>query len=264
MSRETNGKLEKMKATAHLMIDVQTRYFAPVDLGMAFAMAAFDDSILDEQAECQRLEQHNNYIEGMAARIDEFASVCRNIGVKNIYIQHANKFAAPNELADESLDPNNIAQMNQLYKQSPAEGDEIMYKSDKSAFVNTDLLKILKEEGIERIVISGGMLSDCVSKTALDAVMEDFEVIFARDLIAMAYHEFNGSTLDAKFGRWQRVMGIDNKSNDELAEALGFDKAALTPISADDKTQLYTAPVNETKAQNPTLPPQRNTGKLSK
>jgi nicotinamidase-related amidase len=259
-----------MKVTAHIIIDAQTRYFAPIDLSAAFAMAVLDDNVVDPDAQIQRLKHHNEYIDRTAERIDEFAGVCRNIGVKNIYVQHDNNFAAPNKLEDVSLDANNVAQMNDLYKQNLAAGDEILVKKDKSAFAGTDLLQKLKSEGVERIVISGGMLSDCVAKTALDAAMEGFEVVLARDLIAMADHEFSADVLDAKMGRWERVMGVQNMDNEALADALGFDVQAIAPLSDCDKKALY-QPASlglqggaPDAADGKPLPRKQNTGKLSK
>jgi nicotinamidase-related amidase len=71
------------------------------------------------------------------------------------------------------------------------EGEPIVYKHEKNAFLNTDLLELLKGWEIERVVITGMMTHMCVDATARAAHDLGFQVIIAEDACA---------TRDLRFG----------------------------------------------------------------
>ncbi|MGB8981110.1 MAG: cysteine hydrolase family protein [Anaerolineales bacterium] len=71
------------------------------------------------------------------------------------------------------------------------EGEPIVYKHEPNAFLNTDLLELLKSWEIERVVITGMMTHMCVDATARAASDLGFEVLVAEDACA---------TRDLKYG----------------------------------------------------------------
>ncbi len=71
------------------------------------------------------------------------------------------------------------------------EGEPIVYKHEKNAFLNTDLLELLKTWEIERVVITGMATHMCVDATARAAYDLGFQLIVAEDACA---------TRDLKFG----------------------------------------------------------------
>jgi nicotinamidase-related amidase len=71
------------------------------------------------------------------------------------------------------------------------EGEPIVYKHEPNAFLNTNLLELLKSWEIERVVITGMMTHMCVDATARAASDLGFQVIVAEDACA---------TRDLKFG----------------------------------------------------------------
>ncbi len=71
------------------------------------------------------------------------------------------------------------------------EGEPIVYKNEVNAFLNTNLLDLLKNWAIERVVITGMMSHMCVDGTARAAYDLGFKVIVAEDACA---------TKDLKFG----------------------------------------------------------------
>jgi nicotinamidase-related amidase len=74
------------------------------------------------------------------------------------------------------------------------EGEPIVYKHDKNAFLNTDLLDLLKDWEIERVVICGMATHLCVDATARAAHDLAFQVIVAED--ACATHDLSyGDTI---------------------------------------------------------------------
>jgi nicotinamidase-related amidase len=64
------------------------------------------------------------------------------------------------------------------------EGEPIVYKHYPNSFRETNLLEMLKEWGVERIVITGMMTHMCVDATARAAVDLGFKIIIAEDACA--------------------------------------------------------------------------------
>lgn len=77
------------------------------------------------------------------------------------------------------------------------EGEPIVYKHDKNAFLNTDLLELLKSWGIERVVICGMMTHLCVDATARAAYDLGFQVIIAEDACATRDLQYGDTTIPA-------------------------------------------------------------------
>lgn len=71
------------------------------------------------------------------------------------------------------------------------EGEPIVYKHYPNAFRETNLLDLLKEWGIERVVICGMMTHMCIDATARAAADLGFQVLIAEDACA---------TCDLKYG----------------------------------------------------------------
>ena len=70
-------------------------------------------------------------------------------------------------------------------------GEPIVYKHEPNSFLNTNLLELLKEWEVERVVICGMMTHMCVDATARAAADLGFQVIVAEDACA---------TRDLKYG----------------------------------------------------------------
>ena len=77
------------------------------------------------------------------------------------------------------------------------EGEPIVYKHEPNAFLNTDLLELLKSWGIERLAICGMMTHMCVDATARAASDLGFQVIVAEDACATRDLEFGDTTIPA-------------------------------------------------------------------
>jgi nicotinamidase-related amidase len=71
------------------------------------------------------------------------------------------------------------------------EGEPIVYKHEVNSFLNTNLLELLKNWEIERVIITGMMTHMCVDGTARAAADLGFQVIIAEDACA---------TRDLKYG----------------------------------------------------------------
>jgi nicotinamidase-related amidase len=77
------------------------------------------------------------------------------------------------------------------------EGEPIVYKHDKNAFLNTDLLQLLKSWGIGRLVICGMMTHMCVDATVRAAYDLGFQVILAADACATRDLQYGETTIPA-------------------------------------------------------------------
>jgi nicotinamidase-related amidase len=78
------------------------------------------------------------------------------------------------------------------------EGEPIVYKHEKNAFLNTDLLELLKSWEIERVVICGMMTHLCVDATARAAYDLGFQVIVAEDACATRDLQYGDTTIPAE------------------------------------------------------------------
>jgi nicotinamidase-related amidase len=77
------------------------------------------------------------------------------------------------------------------------EGEPIVYKHEPNAFLNTDLLELLKSWEIERVIITGMMTHMCVDATARAASDLGFQVIIAEDACATRDLKFGDTTIPA-------------------------------------------------------------------
>ncbi|MFY0309757.1 isochorismatase family protein [Leisingera sp. D0M16] len=81
----------------------------------------------------------------------------------------------------------------------PAEGEAVFWKTGSSGFTGTGLEAYLREAGITRLVIAGGVAAFCVNSTARSAANLGFEVQVAEDaLIAFSMPARKGGELDAE------------------------------------------------------------------
>ncbi len=77
------------------------------------------------------------------------------------------------------------------------EGEPIVYKHEKNAFLNTDLLELLKSWEIERVVIAGMATHMCVDATARAAYDLGFQVIVAEDACATRELKYGDTVIPA-------------------------------------------------------------------
>ena len=78
------------------------------------------------------------------------------------------------------------------------EGEPIVYKHQPNAFLNTNLLEILRGWEIERVVITGMMTHMCVDATVRAASDLGFHVIVAEDACATRDLTFGDTTIPAE------------------------------------------------------------------
>lgn len=77
------------------------------------------------------------------------------------------------------------------------EGEPIVYKHEPNAFLNTNLLELLKSWETERVVITGMMTHMCVDATARAASDLGFQVMIAEDACATRDLKYGNTTIPA-------------------------------------------------------------------
>jgi ureidoacrylate peracid hydrolase len=86
----------------------------------------------------------------------------------------------------------------------PADGEHRVIKHKYDAFHNTDLDPVLRNQGIDTVVIVGVTTECCCESTARAAFFRDYKVVFVRDAMASldpAAHEQACDRVDLLFGR---------------------------------------------------------------
>ncbi len=73
--------------------------------------------------------------------------------------------------------------------------DMIISKNRYSAFYNTDLKEILKEQSVDHVLITGVMTNLCCETTARDAFMHDIKVFFCIDGTTTISEEMHLATI---------------------------------------------------------------------
>jgi|SRR5687767_3427884 len=76
-------------------------------------------------------------------------------------------------------------------------GEPIVYKHEPNAFLSTDLLELLRDWEIERVIIAGMMTHLSVDATARAAADLGFQVIVAADACATRDLKYGGTTIPA-------------------------------------------------------------------
>jgi nicotinamidase-related amidase len=78
---------------------------------------------------------------------------------------------------------------------TPAEGEPVVDKPGKGAFYATDLHKILDNEGIKRLVVTGVTTEVCVHTTVREANDRGYECLVLADCVGSYFPEFQQAGL---------------------------------------------------------------------
>lgn len=78
------------------------------------------------------------------------------------------------------------------------EGEPIVYKHQPNAFLNTELVNMLKGEGVKRVIITGMMTHLDIDATARAAADLGFQVIIAEDACATCNLTDGNTTIPAE------------------------------------------------------------------
>ena len=134
-------------------------------------------------------------------KLAEALKICRDAGIKIIYTAHVHRSDGSDMgLLDDMHPPiaNRDALVDgtpgvEIYPElAPATGEHVIKKHRYSGFFGTDLDIILREWGIDTVIVSGTTTENCCFATARDAMFNDYYVVIAEDCVASddrAQHE---------------------------------------------------------------------------
>lgn len=153
--------------TAMIVVDMQNDFVAP-------------------GAKLQSTQAHD-----MVPRLAGTLKFCREHGIRVVYTAHVHcRDGSDMGLFDDLYPP--IADGSALVDGTrgveiygdlaPAPGEHVVRKHRYSAFFGTDLDLILREWGIESVVISGTTTENCCHATARDAMFRNYKVAFLSDV----------------------------------------------------------------------------------
>lgn len=129
---------------------------------------------------------------GAEARVAELAAAFRAAALPVVHVLHDDPRA-------ESKFRRDLPSGQPLPCAVPQAGEAVFWKTGSSGFYGTGLEQHLRDAGITRLVIAGGVAAFCVNSTARSAANLGFEIEVAEDaLIAFDLPARKGGMLDAE------------------------------------------------------------------
>jgi nicotinamidase-related amidase len=129
----------------------------------------------------------------MVPKLAEALKLCRRAGVRVIYTAHSHRRDGCDMGLFDDIHPP-IARRNAVIDDTPgvdiyadlapAAGEHVIKKHRYSGFFGTDLDIILREWGIDAVIISGTTTENCCHATARDAMFRNYRVVFLSDATA--------------------------------------------------------------------------------
>src|SRR4029077_9502110 len=126
-------------------------------------------------------------------RLSEALKICRDAGLKVIYTAHVHRWDGSDMGLFDDMHPpiaNRAALVDgtpgvDIYPEiAPAPGEHVVKKHRYSGFYGTDLDMMLREWGVDSVIISGTTTENCCHATARDAMFRNYRVIFLSDATA--------------------------------------------------------------------------------
>jgi nicotinamidase-related amidase len=123
----------------------------------------------------------------------EALRICRSGGIKVIYTAHAHRRDGSDMGLFDDIHPpvaNRTAVVDgtpgvEIYSEvAPSAGEHVIKKHRYSGFFGTDLDIILREWGVDTVIISGTTTENCCHATARDAMFRNYRVVFLSDATA--------------------------------------------------------------------------------
>jgi ureidoacrylate peracid hydrolase len=172
----------------------------------------------------------------MVPRLAEALTLSRDAGIRVIYTAHVHRRDGCDMGLFDDLHPPIAARAGlvdgtpgvEIYPElAPAPGEHVIKKHRYSGFFGTDLDIILREWGVDTVIVSGTTTENCCHATARDAMFRDYRVVFLSDATAtydypdrgfgpMPNAEVHRATLVILAASTAHVMSVA-----ELAERVG-------------------------------------------
>jgi nicotinamidase-related amidase len=133
----------------------------------------------------------------MVPKLAEALKICRSAGIRVIYTAHVHRRDGSDMGLFDDMHPpiaNRTALVDgtpgvEIYPElAPQPGEHVIKKHRYSGFFGTDLDIILREWGVDTVIIAGTTTENCCHATARDAMFRNYRVVFLSD--ATATHDY--------------------------------------------------------------------------
>jgi ureidoacrylate peracid hydrolase len=198
------------KNTALIVVDVQNGYCS--DNG-SFKSYGFDIKPMQE----------------MVPKLKEFISAYKEKGGLVIYTQEIEGEKSPKNMKalyeKGPLEPMCLPGSldTEFYEVAPQEEDIVLKKHTWSGFSNPELDKILKEKGIENIILTGVCTDVCIDATLTGALERGYNIIVPKDLVATDGRDWRQSLHNIYLNASWPILKAHVYDSKEVLEKLGGD-----------------------------------------
>lgn len=125
--------------------------------------------------------------------------LCRSQGIPIFFTRHRHESPADYGMLGEWWDGDLIIEGTSDAELLPGlhrqEADAVVKKSTYSAFRGTGLEELLREKGVEEVIVTGVMTNLCCETTAREAFIRGFRVFFSTDATGTANEELHEAAL---------------------------------------------------------------------
>lgn len=135
----------------------------------------------------------------VAERVSQVLAACRGSSVPVFYTRHGHEDISTDggmiyQWWGQSV-TNGTEEWKIMQEVAPQDGDRVLDKCRYSAFRGTGLNGMLREVGVEEVIVTGVLTNCCCENTAREAFDLDYRVFFASDATATSNEELHLSTL---------------------------------------------------------------------
>lgn len=129
----------------------------------------------------------------MVPKLAEALRICRQAGIRVIYTAHVHRRDGSDMGLFDDMHPpiaSRAALVDgtpgvEIYAElAPQSGEHVIKKHRYSGFFGTDLDILLREWGVDTVIISGTTTENCCHATARDAMFRNYQVVFLSDATA--------------------------------------------------------------------------------
>lgn len=158
---------------------------------MAGALLVIDMLNPYEHEDADRLKES---VRAMVGPLSDLIGQARRRDILTVYVNdnHGDWSAARRELIEQALRGTGRSLVEPI---APGEDTPFVVKARHSIFYGTQLEYLLRQEGVDRILLSGQVTEQCILYSALDAYVRHFEVVVPRDCVAHIHRDLADAAL---------------------------------------------------------------------
>jgi nicotinamidase-related amidase len=158
---------------------------------MSTALIVIDMLNRYEHADGEQLLDSVREIVPVVARLIETA---RQNEILTVYVNdnHGDWTAGRSQLSEWALGGADRSVIDPIL---PGDGMPFLVKARHSVFYETQLEYLLREAGVDRVVLAGQVTEQCIFYSALDAYVRRFDVVVVRDAVAHIHEDLARAAL---------------------------------------------------------------------